>query len=106
MALKDAAAAAGGRRGGEAGSDAANQQGGCIILQLKCGDAVKYHCKHDDFILMKIYVHLDEDSAPLPPYTLKIDDASSLSVSHVIEQFCAAYAAKVNMISRNLPMMQ
>jgi hypothetical protein len=45
---------------------------------------------------MKIYVHLDEDSTPLPPHTLKIDDASSLTVANVIEQFSSAYVAKVN----------
>jgi hypothetical protein len=44
---------------------------------------------------MKIYVHLDEDSTPLPPHTLKIDDASPLSVAAVIEQFSSAYASKV-----------
>jgi hypothetical protein len=46
-------------------------------------------------LFMKIYVHLDEDSTPLPPHTLKIDDASSLTVANVVEQFCAAYVAKV-----------
>jgi hypothetical protein len=44
---------------------------------------------------MKIYVHLDEDSGPFPPFTLKIDDASSMSVENVVERFCAAYKVKV-----------
>jgi hypothetical protein len=51
---------------------------------------------------MKIYVHLDEDSTPLPPHTLKIDDASSLSVANVIEQFCGAYSAKVSFYKTNI----
>ena len=50
---------------------------------------------NDAAYFMKIYVHLDEDSTPLPPHTLKIDDASPLSVAAVIEQFLSAYASKV-----------
>ena len=43
---------------------------------------------------MKLYVHLDDDS-PLPPHTLKIDDAAPLTIANVIDQFSSAYAAKV-----------
>jgi len=57
----------------------------------------KLQREHNAFFRMKIYVHLDEDSSPLPPHTLKIDDASPLTVSNIIEQFCAAYAAKVKL---------
>jgi hypothetical protein len=60
-------------------------------------NAPSQSCRTTSFFLMKIYVHLDEDSTPLPPHTLKIDDASSLSVSNIIEQFCTAYTAKVKL---------
>ena len=47
-------------------------------------------------LTMKIYVHLDEDSATIPPHTLKIDDASSLTIANLIDQFSTAYVSKVS----------
>ena len=47
-------------------------------------------------LTMKIYVHLDEDSATIPPHTLKIDDASSLTIANLIHQFSTAYVSKVS----------
>jgi len=44
-------------------------------------------------LIMKIYVHLDEDSISASLHT-KIDDASPLSVAAVIEHFSSAYASR------------